>query len=71
MQKLTSITPFIFEIIHFESIFQELCSEIFYQFQGLSLTVGPVTLELFRLSVVRGPCLGRLTSMTEINLLWI
>ena len=52
MQKISSITPSIYEIIHFESIFQKF----FTYFKVLDKpTKGPVHLDLFRPSVIRGP----------------
>ena len=55
MQQMTSITPCNYS---FESIFQKFCSEIFTNFKIEAYpTIGPVTLELFRPSVIRGPCI--------------
>ena len=45
-------------------IFQKFCSKISTYFKVLDkLTIGPVHLDLFRLSVIRGPCLIRYHQM--------
>ena len=55
MQKMTSITPSIFK-----SIFQNCWPEILTIMKVLAKTTrGPVHLQLFRPSVIRGPCLGQ------------
>jgi hypothetical protein len=55
-QKMTSLTPSIYEIICKKVIFFSFCFNILTIFKVLdNPTVGPVHLELFRPSVIRGP----------------
>ena len=56
MQKMTSTTPSIYEIVCLLSILLNFCFKILTIFKVLdNPTVGPVHFELFRPSVIRGP----------------